>query len=128
MNAADSGQVFVVGMNGSGTTMLLDCLGRHSSLYAFPRETRLIPYLIRLAARYEPLSHDDNFRALWDYTTSLVPFRLANGGNPKPLPDAWRTCTRDLAGLLNMLFLSYALEQGDGKTQWCEKSPQYGQH
>ena len=45
MNAADanSAPVFVVGMNGSGTTMLLDCLGRHPDLYAFPRKRGLSP-------------------------------------------------------------------------------------
>ena len=121
--------VFIVGMNGSGTTMLLDCLGRHSQLYGFPRETRLIPHLMRVAPRYEPLHNDDNFRCLWNYAASLAPFRLANRGTPKPLPPGWESCTRDLAGLLNMLFLSYPRDEGTaGKTVWCEKSPQYGQH
>lgn len=118
--------VFIVGMNGSGTTMLLDCLNHHPWLYGFPRETRLIPHLIRVAPGYGPLENDANFRALWQYAASLAPFRLANGGEPRPLPENWRACSRDLAGLLNMLLLSFASEQG--KSLWCEKSPQYAQH
>lgn len=118
--------VFVVGMNGSGTTMLVDCLDRHPALYGFPLETRLIPHLIRIASRFEPLTDDDNFRRLWRYVTTLTPFRLASGGEPQPLPDGWESCTRDLAGLLNMLFVSFAHQRG--KHLWCEKSPQNAQH
>ena len=32
----DDSPVFVVGMNGSGTTMLADSLGRHPELYYAP--------------------------------------------------------------------------------------------
>jgi hypothetical protein len=118
--------VFIVGMNGSGTTMLLDSLCRHSALYGFPRETRLIPHLIRVSGQYEPLSDPANFVRLWKYVTGLAQFRLANGGVPQPLPPDWQTCSRNLAGLLNMLLLKFA--QPTGKTRWCEKSPQYAHH
>jgi hypothetical protein len=118
--------VFVVGMNGSGTTMLVDCLDKHPALYGFPLETRLIPHLVRVARRYEPLGDDDNFRRFWDYAAGLTPFRLVSGGSPQRLPPDWQTCTRDVAGLLNMLFLTFAQRQD--KWRWCEKSPQYAQH
>lgn len=118
--------VFVVGMNGSGTTMLLDSLGRHSALFGFPKETRLIPHLLTVSKQYEPLSQERNFRQLWAYAAGLAPFRLANGGEAMPLPAGWKSCTRDVAGLLNMLFLCFA--QPSGKTRWCEKSPQYAYH
>jgi len=124
--AATRRPVFIVGMNGSGTTMLLDSLSRHSALYGFPRETRLIPHLMAISARYEPLSQNKNFHRLWRYTTGLAPFRLANGGAPMPLPPGWTSCSRDLAGLLNMLFLCYS--SATGETRWCEKSPQYAYH
>ena len=118
--------VFIVGMNGSGTTMLLDSLGRHSALYGFPKETRLIPHLITVSRKYEPLTDLANFERLWRYVTGLAAFRLANGGERMSLPMDWMTCSRDLAGLLNMLFLCFAMQTS--KTRWCEKSPQYAQH
>ncbi len=118
--------VFIVGMNGSGTTMLLDSLGRHSTLYGFPRETRLIPHLLAVSGQFAPLSETKNFERLWRYAVGLAPFRLANGGEPMPLPTGWASCTRDLAGLLNMLFLCFA--KPTGETRWCEKSPQYANH
>ena len=38
------GPVFVVGMNGSGTSMLADCLGQHPDLFAIYFETKIFPY------------------------------------------------------------------------------------
>lgn len=125
-HATSHDPVFIVGMNGSGTTMLLDCLSHHSALYGFPRETRLIPHLMSIAGRYAPLDDPDNFKRLWRYTTHLAPFRLANGGVPMPLPSNWESSTRDLAGLLDTLLQSFA--QRSGKSRWCEKSPHYAQH
>lgn len=120
--------VFIVGMNGSGTTMLLDCLGRHSALYGFPRETRVIPHLMSIAPKYGPLDDADNFARLWRYTARLAPFRLANDGVPMPLPSKsnQEACAPDLGGLLDMLMQCYA--QRSGKYRWCEKSPHYAQH
>ena len=43
---ASSGPIFVVGMNGSGTTMLLNHLDSHSTIYGFPQETRLLPQML----------------------------------------------------------------------------------
>ena len=82
--------VFVVGMNGSGTTMLLDNLGRHPQLYAFPMETRLIPHLVATCHRFGDLNQDDNFRRLWDEVLGLTVFEYANGHSKLPLPEDWR--------------------------------------
>jgi hypothetical protein len=118
--------VFIVGMNGSGTTMLLDCLGRHPELYAFPEETRLIPYLMAREASYGDLSMDENFRRLWDEVRSLPVFREANGNVPVPLPDNWRDRRRGLASILDAVFRHFAANQG--KLRWAEKTPQHVQH
>ena len=59
--------VFVVGMNGSGTTMMLDSLGRHPELYGFPSETQMMPYIISQAPKFRDLEIDDNFRAYWRF-------------------------------------------------------------
>lgn len=118
--------VFIVGMNGSGTTMLLDCLSRHSQLYGYPRETRVIPYLIESHGSFGLLQDDGNFRRLWDHIVNAAAFRSENDGESPPLPEGWQYSTRDLAGLLNMAFLSHALAQG--KTRWCEKTPMHARH
>jgi hypothetical protein len=121
-----SDPVFVVGMNGSGTTMLLDCLGRHPSLYAFPKETRLIPYLMAREQSHGDLSVDANFRALWEEVLALPAFREANGRQPLPLPEDWQEQPRGLSAVLDAVFRRFAAREG--KRRWCEKSPQYVQH
>jgi len=121
-----AGPVFVVGMNGSGTTMLLDCLGRHPALYAFPMETRLIPYLMSRVSEFGDLSDDANFGRLWDEVRNLGVFRLANGGQPVPLPGDWRDYSRSLAAVLDGVFRYFAAREG--KRRWCEKTPQHAQH
>jgi hypothetical protein len=122
----DQGPIFVVGMNGSGTTMLLDCLGRHPALYAFPAETRLIPYLISRESGYGNLQDDGNFLRLWDAVRNLTVFRDANGNAPVPLPPNWRDHPRCLAAILDASFMFFAAREG--KARWCEKTPQHVQH
>ena len=123
---ADAGPVFVVGMNGSGTTMLLDCLGRHPALYAFPKETRLIPHLISRLGLFGDLSNDANFERLWGEVRNLGVFRLENGDQPVPLPADWRDYSRSLAAVLDGVFRYFAAREG--KRRWCEKTPQHAQH
>ena len=128
MNAAgeDTGPVFVVGMNGSGTTMLLDCLGRHAALYAFPQETRLIPYLMARVGTFGDLSIDANYQRLWDHVRALPVFSQANGGAPVPMSAHWRAGERSLATVLDGVFGYFAAREG--KRRWCEKTPQHVQH
>jgi hypothetical protein len=126
MSAPGAGPVFVVGMNGSGTTMLLDCLGRHPALYAFPRETRLIPYLMARVGSFGDLGVDPNFQRLWDEVRTLAVFRLVNDDAPVPLPPDWRDRPRTLAAVLDAVFGYFAARAG--KPRWCEKTPQHVQH
>lgn len=118
--------VFIVGMNGSGTTMLLDNLGHHPDLYAFPRETRLIPHLIATSPRLGDLGSDENFRKLWDEVLGLTVFAYVNDGERLPLPDDWRSYDRDLASVLDAAIRYFAARQN--KERWCEKTPQHVQH
>lgn len=122
----DCEPVFLVGMNGSGTTMLLDSLGRHSQLYAFPRETRVLPHLIASLDRFGDLSDDDSFKRLWDEVRSIGVLRYVNEGQPVPLPDDWANTPRNLAAVLDRVFRYFAHSQG--KVRWCEKTPQHAQH
>jgi len=118
--------VFVVGMNGSGTTMLLDNLGRHPQLYAFPRETRLIPYLIASRQRFGDLEKDENFRHLWEEVLGINVFEYVNDHHKVPLPEDWQDYPRSLAGVLDGVFRYFAAREG--KQRWCEKTPQHVQH
>lgn len=71
------GPVFVTGMNGSGTTLVLRILDRHPNLYAFPGETKIMPHFILTLNRYGDLNVDDNFLRLWNdirrYRVSVSP-------------------------------------------------------
>lgn len=118
--------IFVVGMNGSGTTMLLDNLGRHPQLYAFPRETRLIPHLLATQHRFGDLNRDENFRRLWEEVSGLTVFRYVNRQRALPLPENWRDYPRNLAAVLDAIFRYFAAREG--KQRWCEKTPQHVQH
>lgn len=123
---AEPEPVFVVGMNGSGTTMLLDNLGRHSLLYAFPRETRLIPYLIANQHRFGDLEKDENFRKLWQEVLGLTVFESVNGYKKLSLPADWREYPRSLAAVLDGVFRCFSVREG--KQRWCEKTPQHVQN
>lgn len=118
--------VFVVGMNGSGTTMLLDSLGHHPELYAIPRETRLIPFFYANRNRYGDLNNDTNFRRLWQDIGRIPAMVQINDMKEVPLPDDWRVYERSLAAVVNGVFSDFALREG--KSRWCEKTPQHVQH
>jgi len=118
--------VFVVGMNGSGTTMLLDNLGRHPQLYAFPRETRLIPHLIVNQQKFGDLEKDENFQRLWEEVLGLTVFECVNEYRKLSLPEDWHEYPRSLAGVLDGVFRYFAAREG--KQRWCEKTPQHVQH
>lgn len=118
--------IFVVGMNGSGTTMLLDNLGHHPELYAFPRETRLIPYLYGRRDRFGDLDDDSNFLRLWQEVIRIPAIRHANDNDEISLPQDWREHPRNLASVLNGVFMHFASRQN--KRRWCEKTPQHVQH
>jgi hypothetical protein len=108
-------------MNGSGTTMLMDSLSNHSELYAFPRETRLLPYFMARLSSYGPLEVEANFRKLFDDFRNVSHFRRTNGGKPVPLPERWQSMERSLATVVDQVYRYFAAN--DGKPVWCEKTP-----
>lgn len=121
--------IFVIGMNGSGTTMMLNCLNAHPEIYGFPRETQMIPYYFTKLKEYGDLNDDKNFRALWDEFRSLSCFRWENwrnGGVAPDLPDDWCHQPRSLATVVDQTIGYFARTQG--KQRWCEKTPMYAQH
>jgi hypothetical protein len=119
-------QVFIVGMNGSGTTMLLDCLAGHSSLYGFRGETKVLPYFIERQAKYGNLANDDNFAALWGDLQSSVSGRDWPRLVDRSVINAWIGRPRSVAAVFDWIMSSLASKEG--KRIWCEKTPMYVHH
>lgn len=123
----EAGQIFVVGYNGSGTTMIAECLGRHHQVYWFPGETSLIPFFLGKGAGRTDLEEDEQFRSFWREIAESIPeFRRVNDGSPPPMPDDWQRAERSAAGIFDAIFRDFAAREG--KRLWCEKSPQNMQH
>ncbi len=118
--------IFVVGMNGSGTSMLADCLGLHPELFATPWETRIFPYLMMSLKKYGDLNNDENFLKLWKSILGIPTFAQMNSWVPLCLPENWKEFPRELSAVIDAIFRSIALKQG--KQKWAEKSPQNVQH
>jgi hypothetical protein len=119
-------QVFIVGMNGSGTTMLLDHLANHSLLFGYPTETRFLPYFLENAAKYGDLTVDANFRRLWDEMRESFVGRVGPQAERIPLPVDWRDQPRTVAAVFDGILRVFAFEHG--KTIWCEKTPMHVMH
>jgi hypothetical protein len=116
-------QVFIVGMNGSGTTMVLDHLSNHSLIFGFPDETKSFPYFITHQVRYGDLKVDQNFMRLWrDIRNSVV-------GKPKFKPESIpvpKMSVMTAEGILDHIMKHLARAQG--KEIWCEKTPMHVHH
>ncbi len=123
----DCGPVFVVGMNGSGTSMMLDSLGRHPDLYAVPHETLMMPYIIEQARRFGNLEVDENFFAYGRFALDQMPvLRRITGTDRLELPGNWLAQPRTVAGVFDGIFGSLAV--GQNTRRWCEKTPDHVQH
>lgn len=112
--------VFIVGMNGSGTTMLADSLNNHSDLYIFPMEARVLPFFMSNLHRYDNLSSIDACRRLARDIGNTRPFWQVNNKTPLSIDDS---CIREqsFAGVVHGVFSELAQRQG--KKRWGEKSP-----
>lgn len=123
----ESRPVFIVGMNGSGTSMLLDSLGRHPDLYAVPQETLMMPHIIAQAKRFGDLQRDESFKAYWQFAVDHMPVLDRIGeGRAREIPPDWRTWPRTPGGIFEGLFGTLA--RLEGKRRWCEKTPDHVQH
>jgi len=118
--------IFIVGMNGSGTTMMLDCLNGHPDLYGFRRETQVIPRYIETLSNYGDLNNDENFLRLWDEFRQLSHFIDVNNGTSPPLPENWRELPRTFSTIINETFGYFSSKEN--KSRWCEKTPMHALH
>lgn len=125
-NDSDNGPVFIVGMNGSGTTMLLDHLNHHSRLFGFKEETRILPYYLKNASSFGDLLQDNNYKTLWKEMRTAFPFWKLNQKSAVPLPDNWRSLERTPAAVFSSILEYFAVQEG--KIRWCEKTPMHVMH
>lgn len=120
------GPVFIVGMNGSGSTMLAECLGRHPDLYVFENETWVLPWFIQNAGRYGDVAHDFGARRRFaDALGCARSFWQFNGKTPVHVPDS-ALSGAGLAPVVAAVYRHFAAKSG--KTRWGDKSPMYLQH
>jgi len=120
------GQIFVVGMNGSGTTMLLDHLDSHSLIYGFKDETRILPYYMLNVRKYGDLGDDQCLGRLWNDMRCAFPFWKANNEECVPLPADWRERGPTPAFIFDAILSWFAAKAG--KSIWCEKTPMHALH
>lgn len=106
--------------------MMLNHLGQHPDLYAYPLETYILPFFLQAEPRYGDLQVDANFRKLWTDICGSYVFRARNSGQPLPLPDDWFITPRNTAAIFDSIMHSFAAREG--KERWSEKTPMYVLH
>jgi hypothetical protein len=112
-------------MNGSGTTMLLDLLSKHSEIYGFRGETKVLPYLVKTFGTFPILDPERRKRA-WKAVLSLSEFQNRNRGQAIPLPAKNEKQFQTVADMLSYAFKYFAAREH--KERWCEKSPHNSFH
>jgi len=121
---SESKQIFVVGMNGSGTTLVADCLGQGQGVFAFVHETRLLPSLMEeFPASDEPMS-PERAHLLWKKLCAVpvIKDQLGSAGNVLP---AWPG-TREFSTTVDALFDTLARASGQRTdVAWIEKTPMH---
>jgi hypothetical protein len=126
MTQSTDAPIFIVGMNGSGTTMLADSLGRHPELYMFPLESKVLPYFIAELNRFGDLTSRPNRRRLADEVGRAKPYWQANGKSPLILDDSDLEGCNTFGCIVGRLYRHLAIRQG--KSRWGDKSPINVQH
>ena len=116
-------QIFIVGMNGSGTTMLLDHLANHPSIFGFPTETKSLPFFIKQEAAYGDLNDEKNYLRLWNDMKESVVEGTSQSCQEIPAPEVH---VRSAASAFNHIMRHLA--QAQGKQIWCEKTPMHVHH
>jgi hypothetical protein len=118
--------IFIVGMNGSGTTMLAESLGRHPSLYMFPSESKVLPYFISELGRFGDLRSAANRRRLADAIGRTRPYWQANKREALILDDAELIGCSTFGDVVSRIYSHLAARKG--KSRWGERSPMNVQH
>jgi hypothetical protein len=116
--------LFIVGLNGSGTTMLADCLSRHPECFVFRGETKVIPYFYENKDKYGDLSIPANAnRLLADMARSFAFWRKDNNAYKQMAVNSQK---QDFASLVEYLYDYYS--KGKNYRYWVDKTPMYAIH
>lgn len=121
----NKGPIFVVGMNGSGTTMLADSLGRHPEIYSMPQESKVLPYYLQRYGRVGMLTTLAERRLLAKRIGREKPFWQSNGKRNIELLDD-ELGTPGFTAVVDAIYRK--LMSGSGKSRWSDKSPINTQH
>ncbi|WP_173179998.1 sulfotransferase family protein [Desulfosarcina ovata] len=116
--------IFIVGMNGSGTTMLADCLNNHPDIYIHKVESRVIPYYAQKIDQYGDLGGEKVFRALVNEFSNNYAFRAVNHSKSLDIPYDYRSIKQPTLATAIQLTFSY-FAQIEDKVRWGDHSPKY---
>jgi hypothetical protein len=125
-NKVSEAPIFIVGMNGSGTTMLADSLRNHPDLYMLSMESKVLPYFIAERARFGDLTLPENCRRLADEIGRTMPYWHANGKRPVILRDEELMNCTTVGDVFSRMYQHLAVQEG--KRRWGDKSPMNVQH
>lgn len=124
-NECKIGPIFIVGMNGSGTTMLADCLNNHPNIFVPRFESKIIPFYYSNIEAYGDLAMRDNFeKLLADFSNTHIFLKLNEIPGPTKIPcDFEQLGNKSLSGVIDLTFSYYAKKHG--KNIWGDHSPKY---
>ena len=118
------GPIFIVGMNGSGTTMLADCLNQHPMIYIPKYESKIIPFYWKNRAAYGNLNNYKNFQALLDdFSSAYFVMKLNNNRPINVTYNFDRLQEKSISTAIDMVFSHFG--QSEGKIFWGDHSPKY---
>lgn len=122
---SEVGPIFIVGMNGSGTTMMADCLNNHPDIFIPRYESKIIPYYYLNLEQYGDLTVHHNFNKLLDEFSNTHIFKNLNGSLERvKIPYEYdKIENRSLSGIIDLTFAYFANSQG--KRIWGDHSPKY---
>lgn len=126
LDTSESDPIFIVGMNGSGTTLLLDLLNNHPNIYGFNFETKILPYYISYTKKRSKLNNEKLHIELYEKISQEYVFKCANNGSAVPLPNDKDEIPRSLSEIINRIFMYFTLKEK--KVRWCEKTPAHAIH
>jgi len=116
--------IFILGMNGSGTHMLADCLNNHPLIYIHRQEILTIPYYYFNISKYDNLQNEDNFNKLLKDFCNNVGFLTCNRWLPLEIPVNFGALEeKNLSKVIDITFSFFASRLN--KTIWGEHSPKY---
>jgi hypothetical protein len=121
--------IFIVGMNGSGTTLMMELLNRHPAIYGYPHETIVLPVLLKEAQRGKFTKLSGIEREQWVKRRFFSSPALS-----KVLSDdLWEEIRKDENVNLSTPHCAFdaimrILAERENKTVWSEKTPMHVKH